>query len=298
MLERTIKRIKNLCEYGNQFNAEEILNAVRYNVAVRAETYARKTLYAEAELAVQQVDELNYEPLKSHLLQNLLDWRHYMVDPNSLSFVILFNTNIGGTFEDLQRGQQAAWTTTTGTPTGRAWAWKYGIYKPEREGASLSPLTGEDSGKDKSSYLESLPSYSEIISRRIDFWGEKAPYWYILEWGNVGSSLAYPNFSGTNFVERVKSRGPEFIRAALEVEIPIWLEGIADATDDMLDNPERVKRITVVRVSLGEIEGTKYAYETRRTTTGKICYMLIVGGRYAAGISLGQPLPTGAVFNP
>jgi len=41
--------------------------------------------------------------------------------------------------------------------------------------------------------------YDKTIQARFGAWGELAPYWELIENGNMGSTLAYPQFPATNF---------------------------------------------------------------------------------------------------
>jgi len=289
----TLEKIfSNLGSFGKQVSDLEISKMVTENCRTLATSIAKSELIVEAGLAIDTIPEFQYPQLKSRLLSNLTDDRHYKVSADA-SVLTIFNESVGGTMADLVSGQKAAWgPNTEGTPHDkRLFCWTYGIYKPGREGGQVHPKTGKDKFAD-------YPSYESIIDIRLDHWGDKAPYWTFLEDGNQSGDAAYPSFSGTGFIARARAHSERILRMAKVTALNDILNQLEDAVGEQLDGPENRLPVYIGRVTVGRIPEGLVEVEMRGAKTGS-WWMLIVGGRYAGKIQGGQSLPGSlGTFNP
>lgn len=144
------------------------------------------------------------EPLRARLIQNLSstagDGRPVHIRINEDGGTRIFDKQFAGTAADFA---QAKYLSSKPQPL-RYRFWKYGIYARDVTG-NYTPSTVpwfNDA-------VDRLPSYSEIIQRRLSDWGNKAPYWYFIEHGVAGGGIGYPSFPGTNFIEKFKGRARE-----------------------------------------------------------------------------------------
>jgi len=283
--------LSNLGEFGKQASDLQISEAVTENCKSLAVTIAKKELITEATLAIDSIDEFKYPPLKSRLLSNMTDDRHCQVSSDAGTLTI-FDESVAGSIADLIAGQHAAWgPNTAGTPHDkRLFCWTYGIYKPAREAGLVHPKKGKDRFAD-------YPSYESIIDIRLDYWGDKAPYWIFLEDGNQGQG-AYPTFSGTGFVSKVRSHAGRILRMAKVTALEEILSQLDGAVEEQMDKPEIRLPIYIGRVTVGRMPEGLVEVEMRGSKSGP-WWMLIVGGQYKGKIQSGQPLPGDfGTFNP
>ena len=283
--------LSNIGEFSKQASNLEISQAVTENCKSLATVIAKKELITEATLAIDSIDEFQYPPLKSRLLSNLTDDRHCKVSADAGTLTI-FNESVAGSIADLEAGQKAAWgPNTAGAPhIQRLFCWTYGIYKPAREGGLVQPREGKDKFAD-------YPSYESIIDIRLDAWGDKAPYWIFLEDGNQGQG-AYPSFSGTGFVTKVRSHADRILRMAKVVALEEILKQLDGAVEEIFEKPDARLPIYIGRVTVGRIPEGLVEVEMRGSKAGS-WYMLVVGGLYKGKIQSGQTLPGGfGIFNP
>jgi len=271
---------RNLGSFANQFSESEMNTALQNNIGEIALDIARDRLIGAAMDAIEMTPEFQYPPLRERLLENLQDSRHYKI--GSGTNLIIFDEEVAGTINDLEEGQQAAWEGATGTPAQRLFCWTYGIYKPAREGL------------DRWSRFDDYPTYQQVIDVRLETWGDKAPYWIFLNDGNAGGA-AYPSFSGTAFVDKVRAMAPEILRIAGEYAAADLEEQLGSAIEEQLDKPEIVIQTGFTRTAFGSTASGVVQVERRESRSG-IWYMLVIGGRYAGRIQPGSPLPTGEVF--
>lgn len=146
------------------------------------------------------------EPLRKQLIQNLSaiggDGRPVHVRVTEDGRTTIFNRDFAGTAGDFAA---AKYNSPRPQPL-RLRFWKYGIYAKDVEG-NYEPSTVPWFNK----AVDKLPSYSEIIDERLSIWGEKAPYWYFIEYGTTGGGRGYPSFPGTFFIMSFKSNAAEAV---------------------------------------------------------------------------------------
>lgn len=169
------KRVNNLLSIDydevNRKNVDSALTVVLSEMLVEAGVQAAK-----------ESIEYAYEPLLERLTENLSNPDHIYVRNGKV--IKFFDTDIAGDYDDFITGVEEA-----GGHTGTDIApkiWKYGIYAPVS----------------KSFNLDSLPSYDEVISERLSAWGDKAPFWYFIEFGNAGFDRAFPQVRPTYFLRK------------------------------------------------------------------------------------------------
>ncbi len=183
-------------------------------------------LISSATDAMQSLSEYNNpeaRPLVDQFLNNLLardeEGRPVHVRVSINGDVKVFNEEFAGTYEDLIAGQRVGAVGKITNPQSiRYRFWKYGIYMPDVEGRDV-PSYQEwfEKGKAK------LPSYHEIIHARLSAWGDKAPYWYFIEYGNVSlAKKAYPLIRGTRFIYKTRRRMERIVPQAIRDFILMW----------------------------------------------------------------------------
>lgn len=89
--------------------------------------------------------------------------------------------------------------------------------------------------------------WSSTIRLRQMAWGDKAPYWLILEFGNSENKLAYPHTEPTRFLYKATLKAQSLYDAAVrsvEVESTNLLE---DAAVEFADNPDSFEEYDVLR---------------------------------------------------
>lgn len=148
--------------------------------------------------AIQTYEYVNSDALYDHFLINLSDPRHPQVRNGEV--VRVFNPRVGGTASDFRRGMQAGGSKLPGSAGERAAKiWKYGIYIPAVEGTQPTYHSTER-------WITRHPdvNYDSVIEKRLSAWGDKAPYWYLINYGNAGYNRAYPTFPPTNFIEKTE----------------------------------------------------------------------------------------------
>jgi hypothetical protein len=164
---------------------------------------AERAMYSIPEYAAPQA-----APLRERLLDNLGSMRgdgyvHVMVSPNGDLY--FFDEEFAGTEADFE---DAKWISKHNqNPEMKRILWKYGIYKPSVEGAS-----NETTSPRMRKAMQNLPTYEEVIERRLDIWEDKAPYWYFIENGNAGGGREYPSFSGTFFLRNFEKDAKRKVR--------------------------------------------------------------------------------------
>lgn len=202
-----------------------------------------KALVKAGEAAVNQIPEYQYKPLKDRFLDNLSKPEHIEILGNR---VLIFNEEVGGTFDQLLAGQEegGGHTETEEAPI----VWKYGIYLPFAGSAS-----DNRSSKGLVEKLD-LPSYEEIIDARLAYWESEdvAPYWYFIENGNMGNGRAFPSFAGTSFIEELRGKASDIVRRAKELYIGHVFYDLEEAAEIGVNiNPASRTRVTFYRYKVG-----------------------------------------------
>lgn len=239
-----------------QTNIEDYLKInysaeTRKSIAKTLEVKLREALVKAGTLAVDKVEEFGgYKLLRDRFITNLKIEDHVKVDKNTGEIITLFSEEVGGTYQDLIDGWEEA-SGHTGTKSAPN-IWKYGIYIPAREGGIYNKEKG-------------FPTYDSVIRSRLSFWGEKTPYWYFIEHGNVGNGREYPSFSGTDFIADLRQRANQAVRFLSEEYFNYVLDALGDDVIKTLRVPSKSTRVTIAYVN---IPGGKLSIQ--QTSTGKI----------------------------
>jgi len=286
-MQRLKKILENSFKFGDQFSNMDIAGRTMLNARMLAEDSIRELLLNSADAAIEATPEFQYAPLRDRLIENLSHWEHYHISSN-LSSVKIFDEAHAGTASDLTAGQLAGGGSRTAPQKLRLFCWKFGIYIPSREGGTAPFKQFKD-----------YPSYQEVINKRLAAWGDKAPYWYFLEWGNAGGSPAYPSFAGTGFIARVLGQVPGIISNALDDTVAEMQYGLDEAIREFLSNPEQETRAELGYIPVATVAETKYGVSVRTKKSGELYYMLRINGRFARAVSPGEIVPEmGRRFTP
>lgn len=203
------------------------------------------------------------EVLKEHLLENIAYGPHVKVKNGVVTKI--FDTSYAGTWEDVRRGQIAAWALSPKSPSDdpywRSFWWRI-IY------------TGSVPASKKWKKFD--PSlYDRIIEARMEAWGEKAPYWMFVEYGTSaggGEGTPYPSFVGKRPVYKTRAEAQKYV----EMMIRDYVDSIEDTLahhvyETFVDNrvPERVIIQEIqVRWTKAFKQG-KYMVQLEQTAAGK-----------------------------
>jgi len=158
---------------------------------------------------------------------------------------------VAGDWNDMEAGIIVARDTLgfkgTNTPEERSKYWKEIIYAPAREGAAAPEEVSR--GKKQSFRSKAKDAYSRTIEARLDIWGELAPYWLILNYGNAEAPFStggepYPNRPPTYFIEATEKAANVILRAAIQ-------QVNQEAENVILQELEKFERKRVI--NLGEV---------------------------------------------
>jgi len=286
MLEDIVTELENYMVFGDSFARMNLTQAALNNARVIALARIKAQLINAAEEALETIDEFNHPDLHNRLIENLSKDEHYFVSPD-LGSAIVFNPELAGSWDDLVSGQVAGGGGGPAPQPQRLFCWKYGIYIPEREGGR------------RASKFDDYPTYTEVIQARLSAWGDKAPYWMFLEYGNAGGAPAYPSFSGTGFIARVQGMVPRIIRRAADIAEREMLDQMELAIEEQLSTPTRRVAVELGYIPFAPEAVSKVGVSTRLTKAGEIYYQLRVGGRFGRRIEAGQFVEElGGVFTP
>lgn len=238
-------------------------------------------------IAVERLDgqdqSILLEELNSAITQSVeYDWPEYraqlmsvFLNPEMIQYsesgVDIFHPAmlLAGTPGDLLQGISAARAALgVGKLTRQQAAlfWRERIYRPAREGLKRPQFfkknvgfykgakKGERIPFDYASY--GIMKYRATVATRLDAWGDKAPFWLWLNYGNTGEG-AYPPVRPTLFVERAESR----INSLLEIEMIKLADEFSDAINTevemFLQNPQNYQPGT--ELSRFEAMGREYS---------------------------------------
>jgi hypothetical protein len=202
--------------------------------------------------------EYAYPPLLNRLIENLSNPDHVVVENGKV--IKFFDEDVAGTAQDFYSGVEE-----TGGHTGTDQApaiWRYGIYTPSSFWR----------GKTGSRIYKNLPSYDDVISERLDAWGDKAPFWYLIEHGNAGGGREFPSIRPTNFLKNLA-------RAVQKVSVGTWdvinqlVNDFVDFESDIINVGEQ-KRGTTIAVERVEIPSIGVKLTKLRSSKGNTFYNL------------------------
>lgn len=187
-------------------------------------------LVEEAIRAMDRIPEYSApeaEPLRQNLIRNLSavggDGRPVHVRITKDGKTRIFDEDFAGTASDFEQARHPS-----KNPQGLRYRfWRYGIYARDVE--------GEYEPSDQTWFnkaVDNLPSYSEIIDERLSIWGEKAPYWYFIEYGTTGGGRAYPSFPGTFFITNFTIKAQEAVMKMFDDAVREYKDAAIKAIND------------------------------------------------------------------
>lgn len=271
-VEDVLSRLQNVFTEILSFNIDK---AIPESSDAIASTAMHSVLIKQAEQAVNEVEEYSYPLLRNHFMNHVRDNPQYTTIVDGALVMPLedaFN-KYAGTFDELMDSVQQA-----GGHTGTKLApfiWRYGIYMPAREGGS-----GREAGKIAKIIEKSdIPNYREIIEARISVWGEKAPYWMLMAYGNAGYDRAYPTFSGYNFILATENEVPKIVQAARDTYANGpggLLDSLNIEVEDFIKTPTKGTRVTVQKYSIAGL-----SFSRQLTSKGNVFWNF--GGHMISG---------------
>ncbi len=148
----------------------------------------------------------------------------------------------------------------------RANFWRDFIYGPARIGMDPNIYVEEDDDAERKR-IEAIEMYDETMRARLMEWEGGAPYWIVLEYGNHNSTLAFPRFRGTHFLEKSRRAGQLLYEQTL-YDVENQTENIVKReVDRFLDNPDSYEPFDMLATFYAE--GKKYrVYVTKMMRIG------------------------------
>lgn len=253
-----LERLEALQETTESF-ARDAQTAFRRLVPSMEDTILESFIQGFEE-AMDETGEYAEGKLREHLIKNLYSIAdggpvHVRVYTNGT--VEIFDEEFAGTAADFEAADYGS------TDPRRFAFWKYGIYKPAREGynSKMRPKSG------------SLPDYDDIIEERLSKWGNKAPYWWFIEYGNQASGGEYPSFPGTNYIGSFRMSAQramsEFYRSFI---------------DDYEDRAIQTINHAIETGRRQDIEPDEIRWNRIVTKTGNIIWRPRKGNRFVKGV--------------
>lgn len=126
--------------------------------------------------------------------------------------------------------------------------WKERIYRPAREGLKRPQFFKKNLGFyktakkgqripfDYASY--GIMKYGETLRKRLGFWGDRAPYWLWLNFGNAQSGQGYPMVQPTHFIESSEMEIDALYRQEVIKVTDEFTEAVSDEVEAFLQNPQ------------------------------------------------------------
>lgn len=159
--------------------------------------------------------------------------------------------SIAGNPGDLRQGIDAA-RTVLGlgklTREEAALFWKERIYRPAREGLLRPRFFKKNVGFYKGAKRgEKIPfdyvsygimKYRATVEARLSAWGDKAPFWIWLNYGNAGEKGEYPSVSPTMFVETSEVEINIMLQAEITALADEFTDAVGKEVENFLRNPE------------------------------------------------------------
>ncbi len=198
----------------------------------------------------------------------------------------------------VEAAREALGFKMTSAPESRSIYWARNIYGVSREGAKIGKTLDRGPGKTQTIDITSsyLGKWETTIKTRLGFLESgQAPWWYILNHGNVdafseSSGTPYPVIQGTHFIEVLETQIKEIFNQIYRESLQGWEEWYADliAEDYGLDQfddfdviastiePEVVKQIErqeelkPTNKAMGTIEQDGKVYDLYVTSRGRI----------------------------
>lgn len=210
----------------------------------RIEGLDETILIDNLEAAIVQSGEYDYPEFRERLFAvftnpEMLEYTRSGVDILNPAY------RIAGNPGDLQQGIDAA-RAELGmgmlTRENAALFWKERIYRPAREGLKRPQFFKKNLGFYKGAgrgqripynyAAYGIMKYEETIGTRLSAWGEKAPFWIWLNFGNIGEGGEYPTIHPTRFVEQSEIE----INLLLQDEIISLTNEFTDAVNEEIEN--------------------------------------------------------------
>jgi hypothetical protein len=266
---------------------------------------ARLILSSEATRAIEQTQEFDYPPLRNGLLRAIDDENTYEYSlgrGETATVKINLDRTAGRLQEYANAVQKARVTLLSGRPKWRRFFaepamashfWKEKVYRPFREGV------GEEKYADR---------YPETIALRVGYFTSPAPWWQLLDRGNVSGGLSsdrggtpYPSFGPTGFVSKAERRIRRIIRGEFDtakIELQNKVQKIIDklyrkkvkmleyvgSLSGALQNDTFLAKVTAAETLIkGKVAGYEYDPVKLKALAGKIATGEITTGRYRIG---------------
>lgn len=205
--------------------------------------------------ALQVATEYDYPLFRDALFNLVKDSR--LISVTKLSEgggkVNINMTTVAGTLDEYLEGVKFARkvlreeSKSSGMPpeaASKVWAEKiYGVDREDRKITRLYKVKGKKRRVRKDITERYRGKYKKTIELRLSTLAGLAPFWPLIEWGNMGfteegGGTPYPQFEGTHFVERTRVQ----LQNLFDRQFSIYVEQLYYKYIDQMDRIQRLRK--------------------------------------------------------
>lgn len=235
--------LSNLREAVDNIVGQQLESKARSSIDTVARAALRDILMEIGMAAFHSIDEYaSNGALEERFSQMLARPSHVSVRDGIVETA--FNEDIAGDEIDLFNVPNQH-TLTAEAPL----LWKYGIYGPAHGGPYFT----------RSARLQSiatkLPDYDTVIQERLDYWGDRAPFWILIDKGTAAfgdGDRAYPQFAGTNFVDQFRAIAPRVVARTKQFYLQNMAESLGADIEQIIREPKKGTRVVVTRIPVND----------------------------------------------
>jgi hypothetical protein len=234
--------LSNLKETVNNIVNEQLEAKARSSIDVVARAALRELLVDIGMAAFYSIPEYADNEMFAELFKKVLQKpQHVSIKDGEV--ITAFDESAAGDAVDLFNVPEQHTLTNTAPAI-----WKYGIYGPAHGGPQFpSKVMARLEGK--------IPDFDTVISERVSFWGNIAPFWILIDKGTNAfgdDARAYPNFAGTNFVDQFRLAAPRVTQQTRQVYLVNLASSLGAEVEILLKEPRKGATITIARIPVSE----------------------------------------------
>jgi hypothetical protein len=227
-------------------SAETLFNIV----ASRISDEAVGILIEELRKAISVTDEYNDPIYRTKLLEVFSNPAMIQLDRTG-AHIMPQAMILAGTWSELDFGIDAARASLGLGRLERTRAlafWKHRIYRPAREGLKVPRRFKKNLGFYKGAKRgERIPfdyvsygtmKYRTTVETRMSFWGDKAPFWLWLNFGNAQKGEGYPAVEPTHFIAHSERRINQLLEQRIIDVTNEFTDAVSREVEAFLRNPK------------------------------------------------------------
>jgi len=230
---KAVNKIDNVLDIEYSRN---IINKIAFHQALLfIKSKAAEILILSFEEAAMSTEEYNYDLYLNRLASALFSHAEEIITFMPIANTIKFGLNLEslGTVDEWEAAVEKVRNEILGTtsdPEVASRMWEEKIYKTGREGKSIYRTKKVKDKRYKSGYREEKVDvtdryrgkYRETIAMRLSFISpDKAPFWYLIEHGNIGIGFArggteYPSNPPARVIDSIADNLYQYFEVAYE----------------------------------------------------------------------------------